>query len=70
MRIVQCIALLAAVACSSESADTSAGDPVTQQQRDSATGASALPGAGVVRGAIGVTDAAEARRAMEDSLSR
>ncbi len=42
----------------------------TERQRDSAIGASRLPGARGVRGALGLSDSADARRAREDSIAR
>jgi hypothetical protein len=38
--------------------------------RDSAIGASSLPGAQGVRGALRATDSATSRRAVEDSIAR
>jgi hypothetical protein len=43
--------------------------PVDTRARDSALGASQLPGAQGVRGALRTTDAAAARRAREDSIA-
>ena len=40
-----------------------------QRERDSVLGASRLPGAGGVRGALRVTDSAAARRRLEDSVA-
>jgi nitrous oxide reductase accessory protein NosL len=44
--------------------------PTTERQRDSAIGASQLPGAQGVRGALRVSDSADARRAWEDSAAQ
>jgi hypothetical protein len=41
-----------------------------ERTRDSAIGASSLPGAQGVRGALRATDSAAARRAVEDSIAR
>ena len=60
-----CIVLLAA-GCSSETATR---QPRTERERDSAIGASSLPGARGVRGALGASDSAAARRARLDSLA-
>jgi hypothetical protein len=61
-----CLVLLAP-ACS---ADTSHNKSVrTQRERDSVIGASSLPGAGGVRGALGVNDSAAARNARLDSVA-
>lgn len=43
--------------------------PADQRARDSAIGASRLPGAQGVRGALRVSDSAAARRAREDSVA-
>ena len=42
----------------------------TQRERDSSIGASSLPGAGGVRGALRATDSAAARNARLDSVSQ
>lgn len=57
--------LLLAVACSSPS--SSAKRPATERQRDSVIGASKLPGASGVRGALRVQDSAAARNTRIDS---
>ena len=44
-------------------------DSLTRRQRDSAIGASRLPGAGGVRRALEASDSASARRAGLDSLA-
>ncbi|HEY3935550.1 MAG TPA: hypothetical protein VGL65_13145 [Gemmatimonadales bacterium] len=44
--------------------------PLTERQRDSVIGASKLPGASGVRGALRVTDSATARRNRYDSISQ
>ena len=44
-------------------------DSITERQRDSAIGASRLPGAQGVRGALEASDAAASRAATIDSLS-
>jgi hypothetical protein len=43
--------------------------PASQRQRDSVLGASQLPGARGVRGALGASDSAEARNARLDSVA-
>ena len=43
-------------------------DTLTRRQRDSLIGASSLPGAGGVRGALRAQDSAAARRARADSI--
>lgn len=42
--------------------------PMTQRERDSAIGASSLPGAAGVRGALRVQDSAQARNNRLDSI--
>ncbi|HEV8178407.1 MAG TPA: hypothetical protein VGP44_12080 [Gemmatimonadales bacterium] len=59
--------LLLAGACSSDSPQ---GRPGTQRERDSVLGASKLPGAAGVRGAIRAADSAAARNARLDSVDR
>ena len=44
--------------------------PVTQRQRDSLLGASSLPGAQGVRGALASQDSAAKRKATLDSIAR
>lgn len=58
-------AILVLSACSSKPRDT-----LTQRERDSIIGASKLPNAAGVRGALKVADSATARRKLEDSISR
>lgn len=63
--------LLLVSACSSGGAGkANRTDTLTQRQRDSAIGASALPGAQGVRGALRAQDSARARNARLDSLAR
>jgi hypothetical protein len=54
-------------ACSSKQ-DTA--PPVTQRQRDSLLGASSLPGAKGVKGALAAQDSAARRKAVLDSIAR
>lgn len=75
MSIRECVAgALAGVllaACGGDDGGTaSRRDTMTQRQRDSTIGASALPGAHGVTRALGVSDSAAAQRARIDSLSR
>jgi hypothetical protein len=58
---------LLAVACVQDSSSHAPGR--TQRERDSALGASNLPGAGGVRGALRADDSAAARNARLDSLA-
>ena len=61
------ILFLLAAACTSESRQTR---PATQRERDSVLGASKLPGAQGVRGALKAADSAAARNARLDSIGR
>ncbi len=46
------------------------GTPATQRERDSLIGASSLPGAQGVRGALSAQDSAARRKAILDSIAR
>jgi hypothetical protein len=61
------LAVLAAIGCSSPSAKSNG--LRSQRERDSVLGASQLPGAQGVRGAMRANDSAEARNARLDSLA-
>ena len=66
-----CVALtllLLAGACSSDKKPTQA--PVSRRERDSLIGASSLPGARGVRGALSAQDSAARRKARLDSIAR
>jgi hypothetical protein len=62
------MAVLVLAACGNSDADTA--DTLTQRQRDSIVAESKLPGARAVQGALRATDAAAARAATLDSISR
>ena len=59
--------LVLAAACTSDSKPV---QPATQRERDSVLGASKLPGAQGVRGALRAADSAVARNARLDSVDR
>jgi hypothetical protein len=61
------ILLLLAAACTSDSRQAR---PATQRERDSVLGASKLPGAHGVRGALRASDSAAARNVRLDSVGR
>jgi hypothetical protein len=61
------LALVAFAACSPSG--EGAQRPRTERERDSILGASQLPGAGGVRGALRASDSAEARNARLDSVA-
>jgi hypothetical protein len=67
-RVTLAVLLLLALGCSSPER-APAEDPDAQRARDSAIGASKLPGAAGVRGALRASDSASARRAREDSVT-
>jgi hypothetical protein len=46
-----------------------AGSERSERERDSLIGESRLPGAGAVRGSMKAGDAADSRRALEDSIA-
>ncbi len=70
MRAVTAIAVLMAVlSCGERQAGTDR-DSLTQRQRDSVIGASRLPGAQGVRGALKVSDSAAARREQEAAAAQ
>jgi hypothetical protein len=56
--------LLFLAACGSPESESTR----TEAQRDSAIAESAIPGSGGVRSALAVSDSANARRALEDSI--
>lgn len=60
--------VLAAISGCGKAGSNPGGDARTQRQRDSVIGASQLPGAQGVRGALRVSDSADARRARQDSV--
>ncbi|MEO8088885.1 MAG: hypothetical protein ABI703_01155 [Gemmatimonadales bacterium] len=61
------LVLLLVVGCTSEGGKPRSG---TQRERDSVLGASKLPGAAGVRGALRAADSAAARNARVDSVDR
>ncbi len=63
------VAIALAVACAKPAPPRqSAGDTLTRRQRDSVLGASKLPGARGIRGALSAQDSAAARNARADSI--
>jgi hypothetical protein len=64
-RLIAASVFLVLVACSSKPRDT-----LTQRERDSIIGASKLPNAAGVRGALKAADSAAARRQVEDSIAK
>ncbi|MGH7593085.1 MAG: hypothetical protein ACRELE_04430 [Gemmatimonadales bacterium] len=65
-----CGAVLLLASCSQKATSpTQRGAPLTQRQHDSVIGASGLPGAAGVRGALRVSDSMATRRARIDSAS-
>jgi hypothetical protein len=62
------VAAIALSACLAEHVDR--GAPATERARDSVIGASRLPGAKGVQGALRASDSADSRRVREDSVAR
>lgn len=62
--------LLLATACTSSDAPAPPRDAAAQRAHDSTIGASSLPGAQGVQGALKVSDSAEARRAREAAAAQ
>ena len=67
-RVLVAFAVVAMVGACSSKEETS--PPVTQRQRDSLLGASSLPGARGVKGALAAQDSAARRKATLDSIAR
>jgi hypothetical protein len=70
MRVLAVVVLLAACGGTAGSGQANRPDTLTRRQRDSAIGASGLPGAQGVRGAIQAQDSARAQNARLDSIAR
>jgi len=68
-RIFVGLSLVLCLSCSPER-EQEAPKTQTQRERDSVVGASSLPGASGVRGALRVADSATARRALADSMAQ
>ncbi len=68
-RIFVGLSLALCLGCASEG-EQEAPKAQTQRERDSVIGASSLPGASGVRGALRVADSAAARRALADSMAQ
>ena len=67
MRLLPILLLLALTACAAH--DDTGADTLTQRERDSAIGASSLPGAAGVNAALRAVDSADARNARLDSIA-
>ncbi len=68
-RIVVVIAGSLSLACSPKHDATPAADSTTQRTRDSVIGESRLPGATGVKGALRLSDSADARNARNAAIS-
>lgn len=66
--VIVTLSLAGLLGCS-QAKPASGADKVSQRQRDSALGASQLPGAQGVRGALKVSDSSSVRRAREDAVA-
>lgn len=62
--------LILGLGCDRQRDEPQRQESLTQRQRDSLLGASALPGARGVQKALEVADSAAARRAREDSIAK
>jgi hypothetical protein len=67
-RLMGLVVLSALTGCGADHAEPQA--PKSQRQRDSAIGASRLPGAQGVGGALKAADSAASRRAQEEAAAR
>ena len=69
MRYGAMLLCLVLVSCGkAQTSGRGAGDTLTRRQRDSVLGASRLPGARGIRGALQAQDSAAARNARADSI--
>lgn len=69
MRTCAALLCLLLLACAKPApSKTAAGDTLTRRQKDSILGASRLPGARGIRGALSAQDSAAARNARVDSI--
>lgn len=68
MKIVLTLAVVIAAACGG--GDKAEPPPLTKRQSDSIIGASSIPGAGGVRGAMAASDTMDARRRRADSIAK
>lgn len=69
MRYAAMLVCLGLMACAkAERAPAASGDTLTVRQRDSVLGASRLPGAQGIRGALRAQDSAAAQNARADSI--
>lgn len=67
--ILLTFASLCSLACAPERADSTAADSMPKRTRDSILGESRLPGATGVKGALRLTDSADARNARNAAIS-
>jgi hypothetical protein len=67
VRVWLCLAVILGMGCSSK--PQSSRSRASQREKDSVIGASKLPGAQGVRGALGAADSAAARNARLDSVA-
>ena len=62
------VCVVLAACAKGQPASRASGDTLTRRQRDSVLGASRLPGAQVIRGALRAQDTAAAQNARADSI--
>ena len=68
MRVLAIVAVVALAACGGGKKDNA--PPLTKRQSDSVIGASVLPGAQGVRGALAIDDSAASRKKRLDSIAK
>lgn len=68
-RVAACLTILLSLGCGPSAEDQEEAPPQTQRSRDSTIGASVLPGASGVRGALRVSDSATSRKRLIDSMA-
>jgi hypothetical protein len=68
-RLAALLLLISIAGCTPKQDGEEGKRPRTERERDSVLGASQLPGARVVRGALGASDSAAARNARLDSVA-
>jgi hypothetical protein len=67
--LIACLLIACLASCSDKATSPTQRAPLTQRQHDSVLGASGLPGATGIRGALRVSDSAAKRNARLDSIN-
>lgn len=68
-RVAACVTILLSLGCGSSGEKAEEAQPQTHRSQDSTIGASVLPGASGVRGALRVSDSADSRKRLIDSMA-